>query len=77
MLLCQAGCQLLALACSQSLSATPQRSHMAQQVLALAPLKDKDLQAVPVSQCQGDKGLRGVVAAGVAVARDSPAAEMC
>lgn len=48
---------------------------MAQQVLALAPSGDKSPQAAPASQCQGDKSLRAVVAAGVAVAGDSPAAE--
>lgn len=48
---------------------------MAQQVLAMAPSGDKDLPAAAASQCQWDKGLRAVVAAGVA--GDSPAAEMC
>lgn len=67
-LLCQAGCQVLAPACSLSLSATPQSSHIAQQVLALARSGNKDLQADPASQCQGHNGLRTVVAAGVAVA---------
>lgn len=68
---------VLAPACSLSLTATPQSSHMAQQVLALAPSGDKDLKAAAASQCQWDKGLRASVAAGVAVAEDSPAAEMC
>lgn len=41
----------------------------------MAPSGDKDTQAAPASQCQGDKGFRAVVAAKAAVAGDSPAAE--